>query len=74
MEALDHQRKNLVLILPKWTQNFIWVCIIMVIIVICLLLKIIKFIADIKNVNFPTQFCLGRFLMDLVLPILEKYL
>ena len=31
MEALVHQRKNLVLILLKQTQNFAWFCIIMVI-------------------------------------------
>ena len=36
--------------------------------------EIFKFNAYIKNVNFPTQFCLGRYLMDLVLLYLEKYL
>ena len=34
---------------------------------------IFKFTADSKNVNFPTQFCLGNYLMDLVLLSLEKY-
>ena len=52
--------KILVLILIKQTQNFAWVYIIMLIIVISLLMeKILKFKADNKNVNFPTQFCLG---------------
>ena len=60
MEALDHQRKRLVLILVKQTQKFSWV------------LhyhadnsylfvngkEILKFKADNKNINFPTQFCL----------------
>ena len=60
MEALDHQKKTLVLVLLKQTQNFVWVYIIMMIIVICLLMekKIFKFKADNKNVNFPTQFYL----------------
>ena len=39
MEALVHQRKNLVLILLKQIQNFPWVYNIMLIIVICLLLE-----------------------------------
>ena len=39
MEALVHQRKKLVLILVNQTQNFAWVCIIMLIIVICLLME-----------------------------------
>ena len=38
MEALVHQRKCLVLILVKKTQNFAWVYIIMLI-VICLLIE-----------------------------------
>ena len=36
--------------------------------------EIFSFKADDKNVSFPTQFCLGRYLMDLVLLSLEKYL
>ena len=60
MEALAHLRRSLVLILLKQTQNFIRVYIIILIIVICLLIeKIFKFKAGNKNVNFPTQFCLG---------------
>ena len=39
MEALVHKKKNLVLILLKQTQNFVWVYIIMLITVICLLMK-----------------------------------
>ena len=55
METLVPHRKNLVLILLKQTQNFAWVYIIILIIVVCLL----KFKTDNRNVNFPTQFCLG---------------
>ena len=33
-----------------------------------------RFKADNKSVNFPTQFRLGIYLMDFVLPSLEKYL
>ena len=61
MKALDHQRKSLVLILLKGNTKF------------CLSLhynadniylfvngkETFKFKADNKNVNFPTQFCLG---------------
>ena len=60
IEALDHQRKRLALILVKQIQTFPWV------------LhynadhsylfvngkEISKFKAENKNVNFPTQFCL----------------
>ena len=44
------------------------------IVVICLLMKkkIFKFKAESRNVNFPTQFCLGS--MDLELLGQEKYL
>ena len=61
IEALVHQRKRPKSILVKQTQNFAWVCIIILIIVICLLMykKFLYFKADNKNVNFPTQFCLG---------------
>ena len=44
MEALVHQRKSLVLILVKQIVNG---------------KEILKFKADNKIVNFPTQFCLG---------------
>ena len=37
MAVLVQQRKNLILILVKQTQNFAWVCIATMIIVICLL-------------------------------------
>ena len=39
MEALVHQRKHLVLILLKQTQNLAWASITMLIIVICLLME-----------------------------------
>ena len=39
MEALDHQKKDLVLILVKQTQNFVRVDIIMLITVIVLLME-----------------------------------
>ena len=44
------QKKSLVLILVKQTQNFIWLCIVMVVTV--------KNNEDNKTINFPTQFCL----------------
>ena len=60
MKTLDHQRKILVLNLVKQRQTFAWVYITIIIIVVFLLLeKKIKFKADNKNVNFPTQFRLG---------------
>ena len=40
MEAFVHQRKSLVLlILVKQTENYAWVSIIMLVIVICLLME-----------------------------------
>ena len=51
-----HQKKTLVLILVKQTQNFNWVYIIKLIIVTCLLIE--KKSLNL-NVNFPTQFRLG---------------
>ena len=73
MEALVYQRKVLVLILVKETQNFVCVCIIMVFLFVNGK-EIFKFKADNRNLNFPTQFCLESYLMDLVLMSLEKYL
>ena len=75
IEALVQQRKLLVLILVKSRQIFAWVYIIRVIIVICLLMKdkYFKVKADNKNVNFPTEFCLGSVSVDLVILSLEKY-
>ena len=57
METLDHQRKNLVLILLKQTQRFVWVCIVMLIMFVNRK-EIFQFKNDNKSVNFPTQFCL----------------
>ena len=39
MEALDHQRKTLVLVLLKQIRDSAWAYIIMLIIVICLLME-----------------------------------
>ena len=59
MQALVHQKKILVLILVKLRQTLTWVCISMVIIVICQLMeKIYKFKINNKNVKFPSPFCL----------------
>ena len=74
MEALDHQRKHLVLILVKQTQNFAPFCVIMSAIVIYLLmdnkpltLKSIK-----TMLTFQFNLISKAFLMDLVLLSLEK--
>ena len=55
------QRKNIVLILLKQTQNFAWVYVIIFIIVNIFVneKEVFKFKADNRNVNFRTQFCLG---------------
>ena len=60
--SFDAPEKSLVLILVKQMQNFPWVYIIILIIIICLLMEkmekkcLVK--ANNKNINFPTQFCL----------------
>ena len=76
MEALVHQRKTLVLILVKEAQNFVSVCIIMVIIVICLLME--KRSSRLKPImemsTFQLNFVWEAYLIDLVLLSLEKYL
>ena len=60
MEAFVHQKKSLILVLQKQTQNFLSIFIIMLILAIYLLMeKIFKFKTDTKNVNFSTQFCFG---------------
>ena len=58
MEALDPQKKSLVLV--KKIQNFVCVCIIMLTIVICLLMekKPLHLKSTIKMLTLPTQFCL----------------
>ena len=75
LEALDNQRKSLVLILVKKTQTFAHVCIIMVLIVIHLLIKKQSLSLElIKHmVIFQLYFVLESYLMDLVLLSLEKY-
>ena len=69
MEALVHQRKCLVLILVKHTQNFVWVCIIMLIKIICLLMekKYLSLKLTIKMSTFLLNSVSEVYLMDLVL-------
>ena len=76
METLDHQRKSLVLILLKQTQNFVSVCIMMLIIVVCLLMekKSLSLKPTIKMLTFELNFVSKVFLMDLVILSLEKCL
>ena len=61
MEAFQ-QRISLVLILVKQTQNHAWVCIIMLITVICLLMetKSLSWKPATKAWTFTTQFCFGN--------------
>ena len=70
------QKRSLILILVKQTENFFWVYIIMVIIAICLLMenKSLSLKSRIKMLTFQLNFVLEVFLMDLVLLSLEKYL
>ena len=67
MEDLNHQSKNLVLISLKQTKNFVWVCIIMLIIVVCLLMekKYLKSKSTIKMLSFQLSFVSEVYLMDL---------
>ena len=76
MQALDHQKKKFSINFTKANAKF------------CLNLDyntdnshlfvngkdVFKFNADNKNFNFPTQFCVEVYLMDLALLNLEKYL
>ena len=66
MEDLNHQSKNLVLISLKQTKNFVWVCIIMLIIVVCLLMekKYLKSKSTIKMLSFQLNFVSEVYLMD----------
>ena len=75
MENLVHPRKGLVLILLKQTQNFVLVCLLKLIIVICLLneKKSLNLKLTIKMCTFQLNFALEVYLMDLVLLSLEKY-
>ena len=76
MEALDHQKSSLILILVKQTQNIVWIYIIMVIIVICLLMekRSLNIKLTIKMLTFQLNFVLEVFLMDLMLLSQEKHL
>ena len=67
MEDLNHQSKNLVLISLKQTKNFVWVCIIMLIIVVCLLMEknYLKSKSTIKMLSFQLNFVSEVYLMDL---------
>ena len=57
MTVLVQPRKNLILILVKQRWNFAWVCITIMLIVVCLLTekKSVKFKTGKRNVNFPAQ-------------------
>ena len=76
MEGGVHQKKGLVLILVKQTQNFAWVCTIMLVIVIYLLMenKSLSLKPTIKMLTFQLNFISEVYLMDLVLVSLEGYL
>ena len=65
-----------VMMLVKKTQNFAWVDILILIIVICLLMqkKSLNLKSKIKMLTFLLNFALEACLMDLVLLSLEKYL
>ena len=76
MEALVHQRKCLVLILVKKTQNFAWVYIIMLI-VICLLIekRTLRLKSTMKKLTVQLNFVSEAYLMDLIMLLsLENYL
>ena len=64
-----HQKKCLVLILVKQTQNFAWVYNTMLITVICLLMKkkYLNLKPTIKILTFQLNFVWEVFVMDLVL-------
>ena len=74
IKAWAHQRKGLVSILVKQTQEFAWVCIIIVIIVICLLMenKSLSLKPGINMLIFQLNFVQEGYLMDLVQMILER--
>ena len=68
MEAFVHQRKSLVLlILVKQTENYAWVSIIMLVIVICLLMekKPLNLKPTIKMLTFQLNFVSRVYLMNL---------
>ena len=75
MEALVHQKKKLVLILLKQTQNFVLVSIIMLIIANCLLMEsnYLSLYPKQKMLTFQLNFASEVFVIDLVLLTLEKY-
>ena len=76
IEPLDHQRKDLVLIVLKKTQNFVWVYIMMLIIVICLLIekKPLNLKPPIKLLTLQLRLVSEVFLMDLVILSQQKCL
>ena len=73
---MAQQRKSLVLILVKQTQTFTWVCIKMLMIIICLLMenKYLSLKQTIKMLTYQLSFVSEVYLMYLVLPYLKKYL
>ena len=76
MEALNHRRKRLAVILVKQVQDFAWVCIIMPIILICLLMEkgYLSLKLAIKILAFRLNFVLKVCLRYLVLLNLTEYL
>ena len=77
MEALDHQRKILILILLNQAQSFVWVCMIMLIVIVIRLLmekKSLNLKLTIKMLTFELNFFLEVYLMDFVALSLKKYL
>ena len=74
MEALDHHKKLLVLILVEQSQNSFWVYIIMLITVICMLMekKSLNLKPTIRMLTFQLNFVSEVPLMDLVLMSLDK--
>ena len=75
VQLMVMMEKKSVLILLKQIQNFVGVCIILLIIVICLLMekKPLNLKLTIKMLTFQLSFVLEEYLMDLVLLSLEKY-
>ena len=63
MEALDHQRKNVVMILLKQTQNYLLIE-----------KEFLNLKLTIKMLTFQLNFVSEVFLMDLVILHLEEYL
>ena len=74
--SLGSPGKSVVIVLVKQAQSVAWVYVIMLIIVICLLMekKYLSLKPTIKMLTFQRNFVCEKFLMDLVLLNLDKYL